>query len=77
MGPITRLTEAMFEVPFRMFELPFVMSAVFMDALVSDSGLTNGSQKTEAAHPPARKGRQGSGRRVSKMKVVRHARQAA
>src|SRR5262245_24198376 len=39
----TRMTDAMFQLPFRMMEMPFLMSAAVMDAMMADMNSWGGS----------------------------------
>ena len=44
----TKMTAAMLEVPFRMFELPFLMSAAFLDAMFADRNVGEAGHRTSS-----------------------------
>ena len=77
MSSLTRMTSAMFEIPFRMFELPFVMSAAFMDAIVSASDTTDIARQTGVSKHRMRKGTLGTAKRGPRVRVISHERHAA
>lgn len=75
MSSFTKMTSAMFEIPFRMFELPFVMSAAFMDAIVAASDTTDIAKQTGVSKHRTRRGTHGAAKH--RPRVVSHERHAA
>lgn len=72
MNSFARMTAAMFELPFRVLELPFMTLAILMDSILSD-----GDTKANARKQGGSTHRQGAARRVSRVKVVQQQRHAA
>lgn len=47
MNSITRMTNLMLEIPFRMLEAPFLMSAAVMDVFLDNTASESGSRREE------------------------------
>jgi len=77
MSSLTKNSFGIFEIPFRMFELPFVMSAAFMDAILSASDTTGIARQTGTSKHRAKRGKHGVSKHEPKVSVVPHQRHVA
>jgi hypothetical protein len=83
MTSLTRLTALSMEIPFRMLEFPFLMSAAMMDALLADSELRNWDRTSDKdraddqASVPTRTRRHRISQAARRPRVVPRTRKAA